>query len=92
MNTESTTVAPQLAPVQPHQRGGTLLLVEDSRLTADYIRLLFSGRRRALAPGRLPAQRAAAYRAIHARCRDHRPWPARWLWAGPDFRNGAATA
>jgi len=43
MNTESTTVAPQLAPVQPHQRGGTLLLVEDSRLTADYIRLLFRG-------------------------------------------------
>ena len=45
MNTESTstTLSPGLPPPQPYQRGGTLLLVEDSRLTADYVRLLFRG-------------------------------------------------
>jgi len=43
MNTESTTLSPALPPVQPYQRGGTLLLVEDSRLTADTVRLLFRG-------------------------------------------------
>lgn len=41
MNTESTALSPALPPVQPYQRGGTLLLVEDSRLTADTVRLLF---------------------------------------------------
>ena len=43
MNTESTatTVCHAPPPVQPYQRGGTLLLVEDSRLTADCVRLLF---------------------------------------------------
>jgi CheY-like chemotaxis protein len=29
--------------LQPQARGGTLLLVEDSRVTADYVRLLFRG-------------------------------------------------
>jgi DNA-binding response OmpR family regulator len=44
MNTESTTtLSPGLPPVQPYQHGGTLLLVEDSRLTADTVRLLFRG-------------------------------------------------
>lgn len=45
MNTESTTttLSTGLPPPQPYQRGGTLLLVEDSRLTADYVRLLFRG-------------------------------------------------
>lgn len=43
MNTDSTatTLSPALPPAQPYQRGGTLLLVEDSRLTADYVRLMF---------------------------------------------------
>lgn len=43
MNTESATIAAPLPPAQPHLRGGTLLLVEDSRLTADTVRLLFRG-------------------------------------------------
>lgn len=45
MNTDSTatTLRPVLPPAQPYQRGGTLLLVEDSRLTADYVRLMFRG-------------------------------------------------
>ena len=94
MNTDSTatTLSPALPPAQPYQRGGTLLLVEDSRLTADYIRLLFRGRGRAPAPGRQLAQRAAAHVALHARRRDCRSGVARRVGAGPDCRNGATQA
>jgi CheY-like chemotaxis protein len=43
MNTDSTTVTlPRPHPnVNPYSRGGTLLLVEDSRVSADCVRLLF---------------------------------------------------
>ncbi|MCC1480936.1 response regulator [Roseibaca sp. Y0-43] len=45
MNPDSVaaTHSPPVPPMQPQARGGTLLLVEDSRVTADYVRLLFRG-------------------------------------------------
>lgn len=45
MNPDSaaTPHSPALPTLHPHARGGTLLLVEDSRVTADYVRLLFRG-------------------------------------------------